>query len=92
MEIENRIHNGWLEYNQTSENFQNSFKPIFDKYQYILKHKEYRVSLVHFLRFYDDAPWEIYQLEGPTELFGDVERFKTKEEAIKRVEELYGSI
>jgi len=89
MNVIKKIHAGWTEYQNTDEKFKNSFKPIFHKWQYIYKDDDMSISLVKFERFYDEAPWEIYQLTGKS-LFDDVERFKTKKDAEKRIKELFG--
>jgi hypothetical protein len=63
-------------------------KNHLNKYQYIYTKHGISISLVKFERFYDDTPWEIYQIRGKPELFEDVERFKTKSDALVRIKEL----
>ena len=89
MKIDKRIHAGWTEYQKAGDSFKSSFKPIFSKYQYIYKNNGNSISLIKFERFYEEAPWEIYQIGGKPELFEDVERFKTKSDALIRIKELF---
>lgn len=66
-----------------------SFIPVYlGKYQYIYKNKKGKISLIEFSNLLQDGKtmWEIYCIEGG--LFEDVERFKTKKEAEKRIREL----
>lgn len=56
--------------------------------QYIYTGKKGRISLIELVDYFSDGVvlWEIYSLQG--ELFDDVERFKCKEDAEKRIKEL----
>lgn len=86
MEIKRRIHNGWL----SGEKIKISgLQQMFEKYQYIYSQDDNEISLIQFTpRIYDKFCWEIWQIKGKTELFEDVERFVSKEDAEKRIKEL----
>ena len=61
-----------------------------EKYQYLFSKGENTISLVQFTsRMYGEHCWEIYQVKGKQELFEDVERFTSKEEAETRIKELF---
>ena len=98
MKIEKRIHLLWIEYNkipkkvikEIEKKIKVHYKCPVAKYQVIYSTDKGRISLVHFLKrypsFVDEPFWEIYCLEG--NLLEDVERFKTKLQAEKRIKEL----
>ena len=93
MNIEKIIHNGYEEYEQKIKPELPDFKPIFEKWQYIYSENDNKISLVQFTsRMYGEYCWEIYQIKGKTQLFEDVERFKSKEEADKRIKQLFGEL
>ena len=57
---------------------------MFGKYQYIHSSPKGEISLIELTNdLYGDFRWEIYCLEG--DLFEDVKRFKTKEEAERQI-------
>jgi len=86
MKIEKRVHPGYEEYQLLDKQIKKLLKPIFGKWQYIITSEKGTISLISFVRFYEDAPWEIYCLEG--NLFDDINRFKTKQEAMKVIKDL----
>ena len=85
MKIDKRIHHGWLEY-QGNEQLKSIIPECpFGKYQYICKSKKGEISLVELPNYIGDGyDWEIWSYE---KLFDDVERFKSKEEAMAKIEE-----
>lgn len=93
MKREKRIHQGYKEWEAVPIHNRTGImsNPIFDKWQYIFSDdKGNEISMIHFLRLYDEAPWEIYQIKGEKQLFEDVERYKTRFTAEARCLELLG--
>ncbi len=90
MEVEKRIHSVWNEWNSMSQDLKDKLLILgnmFGKHQYIYSSSKGRISLVHMVTGLSDTKvWEIYCLSG--DLFEDVERFKTKKNAVKRIREL----
>lgn len=84
MKVDKRIHNGWTELEEVG----NIIPHIFGKYQYIYSSDKGKISLVELKNYYRDGKdlWEIYSLEG--ELFEDVDRFSSKEEAEVEIKKL----
>jgi len=78
-------HQIWLEWNRMDNRFKidGLFQyPLLSKWQYIyyVSYQTDEISLVHFRHdLYDPYHWEILCLKG--DLFEDVERFKSKQEA-----------
>lgn len=82
-----RIHPGYNEFLEARKKGI-EIRQMFGKYQYLYESDKGRISLIslpNYLRL-DEILWEIYCLDG--NLFEDVERFKTKKEAVKRIKEL----
>ena len=84
MEVKKIIHKGF-------EEFENArlqgvrIPQYFGKWQYIYSEKEFEISLVKLKDCFNNTWfWEILCLKG--DLFEDVERFKTKKDAEKRIE------
>lgn len=93
MKVERRIHQVWKEWEKyniaelmASQGL--SSNPLIGKYQYIYSSDKGRISLVELPDYFRDGItlWEIYCQEG--DLFEDIERFDTKEEADIRIKEL----
>jgi len=81
---EKRIHKIWRELDdarQTDPSF--NVRNIVGKYQYLYSKDNCSISLIELPNYFSDGKdlWEIHQVKGDTELFEDVERFDTKEEA-----------
>ena len=78
--VEQRIHPGWHK----------TIPEIIGKHQYIYSSDKGKISLVLLPNYFHDEIdlWEIYSLEG--ELFEDVERFESKEEAEERIVVIMG--
>ena len=54
--------------------------------QWFLSSPKGKISLICLPRkYYKDCPWEIYSIEG--NLFEDVERFSSHEQAVKKAKE-----
>lgn len=83
MNVEKKEHPVWKE-------MVNTDCSIIGKYQHIFSNEKGRMSMIELPNYFRDGIdlWEIYCLEG--ELFDDIERFNTPENAIKRVYELLG--
>jgi len=93
MNVERRRHNLSIEFNGMNtrrSDGERRLPRIFGDWQYIYTGKKGQISLVELIDYYGDGidRWEIYSLQG--ELFDDVERFKSKEEAERRIKELLG--
>jgi len=88
MKIHKRLHPIWKEYEKIKTSHPN-FEHIIGKYQYLCSNKRQTISLIELSgMFYGDFRWEIYQIDGTPELLDDIERYKTKKDAIKRIKEL----
>ena len=87
MKIKKQIYPGYIEF-EKAKKAGIDIPCLFGKYQYIYSSGKGKISLVEFKNYYGDGKdlWEIYCLVG--ELFEDVERFDTKEEAETRIKEL----
>jgi hypothetical protein len=87
MEIKKRIYHSYVEPKEAKEAGM-EIPCHFGKYQYFYSFGKNKISLVEFKNYFGDGKdfWEIYCLVG--ELFEDVERFDTKEEAETRIKEL----
>lgn len=80
------IHKGYAEWELAKEEG-HDLKQLFGKYHFIFESKRGKISLVQMKPFLTDMGyWEIFCLEG--NLFEDTERFDTKQEAEKRIEEI----
>lgn len=87
MKCETKIHKGYSEFERARKEG-HGIKQLFGKHQYIFSSDKGKISLVYLMDpFMDDENyWEIYSLEG--NLFEDVERFKSRILAEKRVAEI----
>lgn len=94
MKIKRKIHVGYTEFLNIKKNKKlfgkYPIKQYFGKFQYIYTSEKGQISLV-LLKNYDFISnkdlWEIYELSD-NKLFEDVERFRTKAQAEKRIREL----
>jgi len=87
--VEKRIHHTWqlLEDASRSSPY---IKQEFGKYNYLYSKGKNAISLTELVdAFHVSAPWEMYQVKGEPKLFKGVERFKSKDEAIIRIKELF---
>ena len=84
------VHKGWEEMQNLREEKPDLFPSIIGQYQYLYTSKKGKVSLIELPNYFHNGInlWEIYSLEG--NLFEDVERFKSKEEAEVKIKELLG--
>lgn len=89
MKVERRIHSGWEEWQRIPEKTKKTLSSLSNKgwcgkYQYICTSDDEskRISLVHIDVGLSPHRWvwEIYCLRGA--MFEDVERFKTKKQAM----------
>lgn len=86
MNVEKKIHLGYQEWINAKAKGCN-IRQCFGKYQYIYSSQKTKISLIQVVSSFGlELIWEIYCIEG--DLFDDVERFKTKKEAEKRIKEL----
>lgn len=97
MRIEKRIHKGWEEWENLPEDFKKEMMEkfgttgYFGKYQYIYTKGflwwKKRISLIQLTNYYHDGIdlWEIFCFNS---IIG-TERFQTKEQAEKRIKELF---
>lgn len=71
------------------KNAESAFKFV-GRWQYIYSSEKGKISLIYLPNYLRDGInlWEIYCLEG--DLFDDIERFKSKSEAEKRIKEMLG--
>lgn len=85
--VEQRIHPVWLEIEAVKLPWLSSRGPIMGKWQYIYSSPKGKISLVELPNYFMDGItfWEIYSLEG--DLFEDIERFLSKEEAEAKIME-----
>ena len=80
--MEKVVHQVWLEWKSMPHEIMKD--PIIGKYQYIFTNeKGQEISLVELPNYFRDGVtfWEIYCLEG--DLFEDIERFGTFDEAME---------
>lgn len=93
--VEKKVHKGyteWLKAKRFIKKGENKFKlkQIFGKYHYIYSSPKGMISLIE-LKKYDILDkkdmWEIYEL-SKNNLFNDVLRFNSKEQAVKRIKGL----
>ncbi len=85
IKVEKKVHKGW----KPKEEMKAMGMPeMFGKYQYIYSSKKGEISLIRLKDYLRKSHnfWETYSLKG--NLFEDVERFSTKEEAEKRINEV----
>ena len=84
MNQEVKIHNVWAEWERLKEKNPQILKPIIGKHQYIFSGINGKISCVELKDYFMDGQdlWEIYCLEG--NLFEDIERFNTLEDARER--------
>jgi hypothetical protein len=87
--VTKKVHPAWLE--GEAIGLKDPFFPlpsIIGKYQYIYESEKGSISLIELPNYFRDGItlWEIYSLEG--DLFEDIERFNSKEEAERRINEL----
>lgn len=80
MKIEKRIHNGYAEWEKTPSTWKIINKSMFGKYQYICSSKKGRVSIISFSDRITDGKWK-WEMYGFENMFSDVERFNTLDEA-----------
>ncbi len=86
MEINKNIHNTWKEINAIRKRGYKVRYPV-GKYRYVYESKKGKISLVCLKHYFGSKNvWEIFSLVG--NLFDDVERFKTRKNAEKRIKEL----
>ncbi len=89
MKIEKKIYIAWQEVQSMDEETKKQLPlttKMFGKYQYICTSNKGKISLIYIrAEFSRPKIWEIYSLDG--NLFSDVERFKTKKEAMVRIKE-----
>jgi len=83
MKIEITKHKGYEEFEKANKvKALDELTQLFGKLQYFFTKDEKEIDLIY-VKCYDDKWfWEIYSNE---KIFVDVERFKTKEEAIKKI-------
>jgi hypothetical protein len=94
---EKRIHQGWVEQKKVKQFYKDlkkktGFIPseMFGKWQYLYRSEKGEISLIriNITTFEKNRPrkwvWEMWSDE---KLFSDVQRFKTKKEAEKRIKE-----
>ena len=88
MKVTKRIHHIWREYEYFKDKIPVPYDPIIGKYQYIYESQKGKISLVELPDYFRNGItlWEIYSLKG--QLFSDIERYTSKEEAEKRIKEL----
>ena len=94
--IEKRIHHVWLEWCNLPDSYKKSLpkgfnQSIIGKYQYIASNeKGHEISIVELPNHLRDGVtlWEIYCLEG--ELFDDIERYDSLDEAIEQSKKYLG--
>ena len=87
MKIEKRIHNTYIEW-KLAKSRGITLPSLIGKYQYIYSDTKGSISLIELKAYFKEEEdlWEIYCLDG--ELFEDVERFNSKDDAEKRIKEL----
>lgn len=87
IKIQKRIHNVHKEWEKAKE-MGVKISKLVGKYQYIYSSENGKISLIKVVPIFNlgSLGWEIYCLEG--DLFDDVEKFKTRPDAEKRIEEL----
>ncbi|WP_411753262.1 hypothetical protein [Serratia sp. (in: enterobacteria)] len=92
--VTKRIHPVWLDWRMMQEMKPSPLTlhrntPILGKYHYIYTSKKGEISLVEMPNYFLDGIdlWEIMQI-GNTDLDCDEERFRSKEEAEKRIKEI----
>jgi len=87
IKCEKTIHEGYKEWERAKEEG-SEIPQLFGKYHYFYSSKKGKISLIELKNYFKqgDDFWEIYSLKG--NLFEDTERFPTKKQAEKRVEEL----
>ena len=90
MKVERKIHLAWVEWQQVKATLPDDQTlagrgPVIGKYQYIYSSPKGKISLVELPDYFRDAKtlWEIYCQEG--DLFDDVQRFDSKEEAVEQI-------
>jgi hypothetical protein len=95
LKVTKREHIVYTEYHKIPEEkrLESQLPCMMGQWQYIYETDKATISLVELFGYNFDDPtdfktpiWEIYCLKG--DLFDDVERFKTKELADKRIREL----
>ena len=76
MKKEKKIHEGYFKLKASGSNLQ-----LFGEYQYFYSSEKGEISLIELKNYFGDGKdlWEIYSLKG--DLFEDVERFESQEEA-----------
>lgn len=82
IKVKKRVHTLYQEWLDSGK----AFRKLVSKWQYFYSSEKGAISMVRFLNYLSEGDnfWEIYSLKG--DLFEDVERFKTKKEAEKRIE------
>jgi len=71
------------------EHYMHASSGMFGKYQYMYENTKGKISLIELTDgIHDHYPWEIMATSGVDVMMEDIERFKTKEEAVERIERL----
>ena len=87
---EKKIHLAWKEIDDFNKKVsEEQLRKHIGKYQYVYSNDLSKISLVELPDYFHDGKtlFEIYQIKGEKELFSDVERFDTLEEAKTKCEE-----
>lgn len=94
IKVTKQIHKGWQEWEKIrkSPELQKQFSHrdgLFGKWQFIFRSKKGEISLIQLKDYWKQGEdlWEIYELSN-NNLFQDVERFKTKKEAERKIKKL----
>ena len=87
MRQETRIHNAWADFERAKKKGL-KLTPFIGKYQYLFSSEKGVISCIELLDYFMDGLdlWEIHCNEG--DLFEDIERFESFEEAKERCREL----
>ncbi len=88
VEVSRRQHPIWDNWFRIKEKLPYYDRPLVGRWQYIYESEKGKISLIELPNYFHDGVtlWEIYCLEG--DVFEDIERFGSKEEAEKRIFEL----
>ena len=89
IKVKKSIHKGYEEFLRANKEGY-KIRQLFGKWHYIFSSEKGEISLVLLKDYgfkYGEDLWEIYELSN-NKLFEDVERFKTKKEAEKRIRKL----
>jgi hypothetical protein len=83
------LHTAWKEFEEIKKSGWTHIPLGIGKYQYVFSSRKGMISLIELKDYIfrnNSVQWEIYCLNG--NLFEDVERFGTKEDAIDRIRQL----